>query len=256
MKNLIIALIIGLLLFGASFAGSSFLLTQQQKAEEEKEDGDETTDELADASATDDQAARPVSVDSDDLAVPFKPTTLSEEAILNMARELRAQKAQLDQQRLVVKEREDRNEFIRKDIARQKRELEAMQQQVQLKIQEANRLFEAVQQKQNEIEQTRADIEAMQQVAPDGNAPQSSVEKAGMQKVVEMLNASSTERAALYVQEFVDGGQQDLVVEYLRQLDGSKISKILAEVQDQKLAKDLIEAIHGRRNAGNRPAIR
>ena len=231
MRNIIIVVLVGILLFGASFAASTFVFPKAE-AEAEMEDG---SGQSPASDPNDPQAST-----NEEVPVPFRPKTITEEAVLKMAESIRLREEDLKRDRAQLAQKMTREQFILGDIQREKRELEALQQVVKDKIVEAQKLIRQLQQSKQAITAERQQIEKRIVDLEKLAAPESQSIQKNLQQAADWLTNMQPEKSSQILKQFCDDGQMDRAVEILVRVDERAASKMLAPL-DSQLVKQLIE---------------
>ena len=241
MKNLMITGIVGLVFFGASFAGSTLLL--QKKPEEEQTKQDETEDDLADEPIAKADTKSTSSKDGKSLPAPFKAKTLTEDSILKMVESIRLREQSIKEREKELLERESKHQMVLNDIQREKREYEAVVQKVQARITEANQVLELVKQKKQEIEQEKKKIEDMQKDIERRTGPAALAEKKNVKKIADYLNGMPSEDAAKTLKAYANDGNLKFAAGILREIEERNAAKILTALEDPILVTQLLDEI-------------
>ncbi len=240
MKNLIIIGVIGIVIFGASFASSTFLL--------QKDDEAETTEDANEQDSTSDdefKVSNPMRSGKEGskttLPVPFKPKTLTDESVLKMVESIQDRETDVIEREKEILDRESRHRFILKDIQREKREYEAVVQQVQAKIEQAKQLLQTVEKRKMEIVAEQKKIELMQAEIEKRSTPQALTEQKNVKKIADWIGSMPAEDAANTFKRYANDGKLIMAARILRQIEERTAAKILTAMNDPVLVTQLLD---------------
>ncbi len=242
MKNLIITGVVGLVFFGASYAGSTLLL--QKKPEEEKKTTEAPVDdETDDTQLTNDVVAKSDGTNKRSLPAPFKPKTLTEDSILKMVESIRLREQSIKQRERELLERESKHQMVLNDIQREKREYEAIVKKVQARIAEADQVLQLVNKRKLEIEEERKKIESLQKDIASKTTPEAVSQQKNVKKIADYLTGMPAEEAAKTLKAYANDGNLKFAAGILREIEERIAAKILTALEDPILVTQLLDEI-------------
>lgn len=244
MKSMIQLALIGGLLFGAAFAASYFLFQPKPK------EAEETTETLtADANANDDEqpAVAPDSntaEKSDGLPVPFRHTNLvNHETVIEMNNSITKKEKALEAREKLLGKDELRMKQMQSDLDRERTELKAFSDQLEQKLLDAGKVLEEIRIENAGLTAQKQELEAMKKKLPadkDLGKDAMTERVATIKKIVESLEPSI---AARIITQLANEGQLEFAANVLNSIPAKQSSKILAELGDGPLAKELLETL-------------
>ncbi len=251
MKSMIKLLLVGGILFGLSYAGSSFLLVSKKTGEEEVVDTSAAKNPASDSPVSESS----FSVEADRLAgktdeaplekVDSMPVSLqseqplSIESVLQLADSIRKKEKQLDEREKIVIRDEQRVKLMFGDVQQEQKELNALGDRVDAKIMAARELLGKLQQERSEL----ADVKKTAGKPAAGGAP--TADEAALQSrvaaTIDVISNLSDDVAANYIRDFANSGDLEFASRLMNSLDVKKQVKILSAINDVKLGQQLMQ---------------
>lgn len=234
MKMVIVA-IVGLVIFGASAAGSWYVKTQIL-APPPEDNETEITDLLADPAdtpAAEGEATRlmPVAVRDDPMSV---------EELVRFSLRLKEQNKQLVAKEDEFQKRQVQQQLVLTDVKTEQDVITGLQTKLDKDLTIAESLI-------IDLNNLRADLKAQEDkvVMAQKELEDKRVEVNGDfesedKRISSLMQGMSPEKAAASLQEFVDNGELDFAAQLLRHFDDRQAAKILDSIDNMKLVNELI----------------
>ncbi len=254
MKNLIKLGLIGALLFGASYAGSQFLLVKKPVAKDETATTDDPQNPTANSpvkeagfsvaveekSKTQPEAARE-HVDSMPVSLQTEQP-ISIEAVLQLSDSIRKKEAQLNEREKLVLRDEQRVKMMFDDVDREQKELFAMGDSIDARIIAARELLAKIQEERAGLSTSKSEISKASGGKPGTAAGNNGVDERVAQ-AKSWFGTLEPEQAAEYLKEFANNGDVSFAAQLLNSLDKRQLPKVLAAIGDTSLGKQLFDAL-------------
>ncbi|MEP3482063.1 MAG: hypothetical protein ABJZ55_22660 [Fuerstiella sp.] len=235
MKMVIVA-IVGLVIFGASAAGSWYVKTQILYPPIEDNETD-ITDIMADPADTppaeEGEASRlmPVAVRDDPMSV---------EELVRFSLRLKEQNKKLIAKEDEFQKRQVQQQLVLTDVKTEQDAITGLQTKLDKDLTVAESLI-------TELNTLRADLKAQEDkvVMAQKELEDKRVEVNGGfesedKRISSLMQGMSPEKAAASLQEFVDNGELDFAAQLLRHFDDRQAAKILDSIDNMKLVNELI----------------
>ena len=238
MKNIIIAILTCIVLFGAS-AGTSMYLnqpTEEVDPEEEMKKLDVPTDDPFPEPPIKEMVAQmPVAVRPDQ--------ALTIEAVRQMSESAEKRHKQLDEREKQLKKEEDRVQVLFNDLKREKMELTTFSEGVEAKVDALDRMNVELQKVLADIDNKKKELEKLEkQTGVETNkAAQLSEKVKTLKSWFESLEA---QQAADILVEKASQGDLEFAAELLHSLQGRQKAKILQAIDDPALVTQFLDSIN------------
>ena len=243
MKRMIMSGMLFTLLFSVSAAASWFWLQSQQKPAAD----DETVQ--APHYPGQDPPDSDVFSNEPSMPVPFRPGDLTAESLLRMAEMLQKREETVRQNEQELKQQQTRMEFIFQDLQRERTELDALQDKVDARINEAAQLMEQIKSQNQKLDEEKAQVtQQLERMEKQINADDLS-ELASISKLADYYKGMPEETAAKYLRQSCDEGNIELVASVLDSMEKAAATKILVAFDDSVLVDQLIKKIKERPTA-------
>ncbi len=240
MKSLLMAIIVGVVLFAASAGASWFLLLQKSMvgAEVSKMEEDPAERALSFVPPVKDEEK----VDSMPVSLrPVVPITV--EAVTELAQSIMQKERVLLEGEKRLKKEEKRVALLFEDLKREQDELTAFGQKIDAKIVRARELMELLKlENKNLDEQTQALSKLEKKTGKKFEDLATDELDKRVATVKNWFKNLETEAAASYLKEFADRGELEFAARLLDSLEDRKIAKILAAFNDAPLVAQIVDA--------------
>lgn len=262
MKSIIKLGLIGAVLFGAAFAGSSYFLVKKpepvaEAPNEEVPEGEpkvagskSSTKEqgfsaIADSHGEKKTASGPIEkVDSMPVSLhPEQP--LSIEAVLQLSESIRKKEAQLNEREKMVSRDEQRVKLMFDDVAREQKELEALGDSLDGRISAARELLARIQQERaGNVVDSKESGKPAAGTTPNkaGGSPLSDLDQE-VEAAKTLFSALDPDQAAMVIKQFSNSGKLDFAARLLNTMEKRQQTGILTALNDPVLGAQLVESI-------------
>jgi flagellar motility protein MotE (MotC chaperone) len=246
MKNMLMMLMAGAVIFGAAASGSWFLQNQKAAASHDEEDGDHDESHAA-AKPTAAVAEAHGENEGDEkktaaLPASVRPRPVSVEELLRYSLGLKSREEALSSREKDIDRRQSQVNIVLADIQGEQRELDGLRSQVKQQLASVELLLEQV---QADREKFKADKAEHEQTLEELGSTQATVDAAQWDNVRKMstwFQSMDPEKAAGVLKELSDDGKLDLAVQLLSSFGEREASKVLSAIEDTSLTVQLAEA--------------
>lgn len=240
MKNLLMALIVGVLLYAGSAAASWYLMNQQPDpllAESESEE-EGLRDITPIGMAIEKQPQLPVGLR------PELPLTV--ETVLELSESIRRKEQELIDREKAIEKTEQNIKMLFEDLKVERAELNALMEGIEAKLQVAqNSTNELRLENQQLATKTEELAKLNQRKAQQQTNGEPLLDEIGqrVKTAQPWFEGLEDEQAANYLKEFANNGDLQFAVRLLKSLQQRKASKILAAFNDPELVQQLLGAL-------------
>ena len=257
MRTLLLAGIVGVILFAASASVSWYLMNQNKLAAEadkvaELDPDHDPNHDPAHESAPEIKAGVPPIghgiKKEEQLPVALRPDVpLTVEAVLELSESIRRKERDLLTREKAAEKTEQNIQLLFEDLKVERAELTALAESIEAKLQLAKgSVAELKQENQTLTTQTQEIAKLNQQKAKSKQTPGTETELDEIGQRVKTakpwFEGLEDEQAAKYLKEFANNGELKFVARLLGSLDKRKASKILAAFDDSTFAQQILEA--------------
>ena len=241
MKNMILALMFGVVLFGLSAGVSLYLNPVTPVASNPLPS---TAGESVHLEPT--LPPDPAKIEQ----VPVMPvvnndqSSITVEAVLQMSDAIKKMEGQLLEREKLVEKEEQRVGLMFKDLEREQDELEAFSKGISEKIQTLDQAMNSLRETLQTLDDRKQELAKLEKEA--GVDEQSSD-----QKMEERVNDAKgwfknleSRQAADYIREFANGGQLEFAAALVHKMEDRQKAKILTELNDPGLVQQLLDALN------------
>ncbi len=261
MKTLLLAGIVGVILFAASASVSWFLINQNKLADDAHKVAEVDPDHDPSHDPGDDPAHEPAPEikagvpplghgikKEEQLPVALRPDIpLTVEAVLELSESIRRKERDLIAREKAADKTEQNIQLLFEDLKVERAELTALAESIEAKLQLAQgSVAELKQENQTLTTQTQEIAKLNQQKAKTKSKPGAEVELDAIGERVQTakpwFEGLEDEQAAKYLKDFANNGELKFVARLLGSLDKRKASKILAAFDDSVFAQQILDA--------------
>ncbi|MEZ6113631.1 MAG: hypothetical protein R3C99_21860 [Pirellulaceae bacterium] len=243
MKKLVLYGVVGLMLFGASFAGSWMM---QPKVEPEEKDPmasdmpelDLTADALESEATAADQG-------NGELPVAVRPRPINPEEIVRYGLTIRNREEAIKQREEALERERMQLQLVVEDIRTEQRELEAIQGEIQSKVNAAEKLITEIANQRQQFTDERTDAQDELDKIKKAQIEYKSLEADNLKRMSAWFQNMDPAKAAELLREMSNNGQMTMVVQLLGNFEEREAAKILAEMEDKNLVTQLAEQYRG-----------
>ena len=235
MKMVIVG-IVGLVIFGASAAGSWYVKTQVL-AEPVVEEEPEIIDIMSDPEETQEMEK---DADSRLMPVPVRDDPMTVEELVRFSMRLKAQRKELTQKEDEFQKRQVQQQLVLTDVKTEQNAITGLQTKLDKDlavaesiISELNQLRADLKAQEDKVKMAEQDLEA-KRIEVDGGFESKD------KRISSLMQGMSPEKAAASLQEFVDNGELDFAAQLLQHFDDRQAAKILDSIPNMKLVNELI----------------
>jgi flagellar motility protein MotE (MotC chaperone) len=244
MKNAVVLIFTGVVLFGVS-AAASWFLHGHNLAGEAKPGQEGTTEEAPETLGKRSRSTEMVSVAADTsqrVAVrpPYSPG--AEEAV-QLANTLRDRLAATKEREAQLSARQKNLELIYQDIRGERAAVDELRKQVGEELKAVKDQAAAVERRHTEMEEQRQKMSGRVKELEEHLIKIEELENGNVQKMAEMINTMAPESAAKILQQLADTSKMDTAVKLLGLMKERQAAKVLAEVPDPALAAQFLEKL-------------
>ena len=241
MKTILGAIMVGILLFGASAGVSWFMIFKQTKPDVEETSSLNEHEKSKDSfplssKAIDKVEAMPVG------PRPEIPVTV--EAVTELAQSIMSKERQLIESEKRLQKDEKRIHLLFEDLRRERDELYALGERIDAKIAQAREAVELLRiENQNLADQTKT-LSSLEKKTGKTSDDVANDEIDGRVKIAKnWFKNLDPEQAAHYLKEIANRGDLEFSAKLLDSLDERKIAKILAAFNDAPLVAQIVDAL-------------
>ncbi len=221
MLKLIMMGMVGLILFCASAVGSWFVLQSASQTSEAA--GDPELPPMPEIPLTN------VIQDEPPPPVTAHPTGISAETVLRLSESIRHREEQLKQREALLEQREERVGFMMADLQRERDEINALFESMQLKTEEAQELLNQIGARAPAADEslstaTTADASA--------NSDMTETELENLKAIAKWLQGMAPEQAAESLKQLSNNGQIEMAVRLLSFFEERNAAKVLTSMHD------------------------
>lgn len=239
MRNVILMLLFGVIAFGASAAGSWFLLNQQ--AEEVEPEAPETLFNPPPLPGDAPSSEAPVAAGDDDLPVAVRPRPMSVEDILQFGLGLNKRETQLNEREAALQQNEERLQLSLADIRGEQQALEAMHTKLQGQVAACETILAEIHQARDDLLAKRQNAEQELQEFTEVRIEVDEQERQNIKRMSEWFQGMEPDKAAGALKELANDGKTDLAVQLLANFEERDAAKILSALDDYALMVELAE---------------
>lgn len=235
MKRMMLVLIVGVVLFGAS-AGVSFFL---QKQETKDGHGDGKDAKAAHAKAPKDTELKTPAIPTRSLA---KPTA---ESVAQLAASLRVKEDSLaaKEQKLVA--RQSQLDLVFADIKAEQKTLDALRADIAAEMKALDEKLGLLERKAGDLEKTKVKLSDHHTEIKRTLVEVDAVEAKRVKQMADVYNAMDPAGAGETFQYMADTGKLDLAVKIMAQMQDRQVAKVLSEMSDAPTKVQMLERLKG-----------
>ena len=237
MKNIVIAIMTSLLLFGLS-AGTSFYINRPLEIEPVEE---EPTVELADP----DQpfSEPPIKQKEPQLPVALRPNqSLTIDAVRQMAEAAEKRQQQLDEYENQLKKEEQRVQLLFDDLKREKKELTAFADGIEGKIRALDEMTIKLQEIAKTVESDKKELQSLEK-KHGVDSVKSDEMQAKVETVKGWFSSLEAQQAADILMDKANQGDLEFAASLLHSMQDRQKAKILQAINDPTLVNQLIDSL-------------
>lgn len=250
MPKLILYAGFGAILFAIA-AGASWYLQQKLASEPEVNPPSTAPGTLAGqpparaaAAAADADAGSSHSADQA-LPIAIRPRSVSPEEILRYSNNLGSREKALQAREEAFLKDQTQLTLVMEDIRRERRELEALQTQVQGRIATVERLLAELTAKRQEADAERRKVEQELKTMKESQTEYKQSEKDNLKRLSEIFQNMDPEKAAGHLRALSNEGNLEMAVQLLGNFEEREAAKILEAVNDPTLITQLMDKFRG-----------
>jgi hypothetical protein len=251
MKNLLAAVLVGILLFVGSAGASWFLIYMPMQAEAEAQaaaEAEALAEDEANAAAVPPPVPKTKKVEAMPVAVrPETPVTV--EAVTELAHSVMQKERALVESRERLAKEEKRINLLFEDLKRERDELTAFGQLIESKIAKAAEVTDKLKvERQKLVDQTNTLSSLEKKTGKTPADAESSELDSRVDVVKSWFKNLDPEQAANYLKEFANRGDLQFSARLLDSLGDRQIAKILAAFNDPPLVAQIVDAYTKNKN--------
>ena len=252
MKSIIAAVVTCIVLFGSSYAASTYYTNLENTSSTEDETENETPDEQDGSN----ESTLPPNTDGikkeDMMPVAHRPEkSVSLEAVLQMSNSIKQMEEKLILREQQVAKEESRVSMLFQDLQTEHEELQAYSEGVDAKVKALEKMTDEARQLLATIEQRKAEVAALEKkTGTDGGAQQKQMDDK-VAYVKGWFSNLEPEQASDYLKEFANTGRMEFAASLLHKMPDRQKTKILAALNDPVLVSQLIENLKIKKKAEN-----
>ncbi len=239
MKNLMMALIVGVLLYAGSAAASWYLMNQQPEpmlAESELEEASKDITPIG--VAAEKQPQLPVGVR------PDLPLTV--ETVLELSESIRRKEQELIDREKAIEKSEQNIKMLFEDLKIERAELNALMEGIETKLRVAQNSTDELRLENQQLATKTEELAKLNQRKAQQQADgEPMLDEIGqrVKTAKPWFEGLEDEQAANYLKEFANNGELQFAVRLLKSLQQRKASKILAAFNDPEFVQQLLGAL-------------
>ncbi|MEM7454262.1 MAG: hypothetical protein AAF456_07890 [Planctomycetota bacterium] len=245
MKSILVAAITCSILFGASYAASTYFLNQDAGELADEEGDAEAVEGAEDAESDDSSGGTQFARVDDGLPVPIRPEqAVSLEAILNISDSIEKREELLMQREEEIAKEEQRVMLLFRDLETERDELQAFSDGIDTRIESLNAMGAAMRQLLDDLDQRKIEVAALERNAGVDDESQRQEMYNRVNEVKDWFESLEAEQAARYLKDMANNGKLDFVAALLDRMPTRQKTKIVAAIDDEVLIGQLIRALH------------
>jgi len=238
MKNLIMAGIVGVILFAASASVSWYLMNQNKKAED---------DAVAKVDPEAEAGVPPIDNSKqkeEKMPVALRPTTpLTQEAVLELSRSITRKERQLIEREKLAERTEQNIRLLFEDLKVERAQLTELAAKIESRLQQAQgSVVEMKQENQVLTTQTQELAKLKQKNAKNTDNELDEIGQR-VKTAKPWFEGLEDEQAANYLKEFANNGEMEFAARLLKSLQQRQASKILAAFNDPDFVQQILDAL-------------
>ena len=239
MKNIMIAIVTSLLLFGLS-AGTSFYINRPLEIDTADEN-ESTAVDVADGDVNFDEP--PIKKMEPQLPVAIRPDqSLTIDAVRQMTEAAEKRQMQLEEYEQQLKKEDQRVQILFEDLKREKKELTAYSESLEGKIRSLDEMTVQLQELATKVSKEKAELEALQK--KNGIASNESEKMlAKVDTVKGWFSGLEAQQAADILIEKANQGELEFAAALLHSMQDRQKAKILQAINDPTLVNQLIDSL-------------
>ena len=245
MKSIIIAAVVGSILFGASALGSKYLFDKEQ----EPAASDPITEfdgKLPMVDSTQTQEQMPLGIRPD---VPMPPSVA-----LDLMNSIIQSEKKLQEKEERLKKEEKRISLLREDLERERTELESFSKKIDSKINEAKEATNLLKLEKEAVKKEVKELSMYENRLGKKVGDLASDEvKQQVNGLKDMFRTMEPVKAAAILKEYADRGNMNLVANLLDSLEDRQQAKIIAELDSPTLTAEIMDTLIKPTPAGHPP---
>ncbi len=248
MKRMILVLMLGLVMFGAS-AGLSWYLRRAEVAhtvEVSETEGSQGSERfrLANDMGTRSLAKLPSALDPQGPPTA-RAATPSVESVAQLAATLRQQQetVRTREQNLLI--RQKHLEVIHLDLKNERKTLDDLRQQVSDEMKALAEKMDALEKKATELDKKKQDLSKQSQEVKQTIFEVDGVEQKSIKKMAETFNAMEAATAAELLQQMADGGKMEMAAKILATMQERQAARVFSEMEDRGTVIQLLDKMKG-----------
>ena len=249
MKSILVAGVVGIVLFASSAAVSWYLLDKEQKPAEtaEKKADDEDNHGLVDAPPVLGEGAEK----KEQLPVALRPDTpLSVEAVLELSESIKRKERELVEREKAVEKAEQNLKSMFDDLRVERAELMTLMDGIESKTQTAKDSVAELKQENQNVTAQKQELEKLKSQKSKGKKGQPEPDEiANKDKTIkELFENLEPEKAAELVKEYANSGDMNKVVQILKTLTPKASGEIFNSIEPA-LLQQIVDAVSADVNA-------
>jgi flagellar motility protein MotE (MotC chaperone) len=248
MKRMILVLVVGLAMFGAS-AGLSWYLRHAELAhtgEATEAEGGHASDRVRLASDVGSRALSKMPAALDPQGPPSaRATTPSAESVAQLAATLRQQQetVRTREQNLVI--RQKHLEVIYLDLKNERKVLDDLRQQITDEMKALTEKMDAMDKKGTELDKKKQDLNKQSQDVKQTIFEVETLEQKNIKKMAETFNAMDAATSAELLQQMADGGKMEMAAKVLATMQERQAARVFSEMEDRGTVVQLLDKMKG-----------
>lgn len=244
MKKLITLGLYGLLVFAASGASAWFFHSKANA------DAAAETTEAEPTGVTPGKAMSPEIlssrkpedvVEDEESPLAVRPQSMSVEEIVRLGLSLKSREQSIKDREEAFRKIESRHQLVLADIESEQKEIKGMVTQARDQRLKTVEILKEVRQRQLETEKMKQEAVAEKEPASAEGETSAADVTANLKSMTEVIQSMTPEKAAELLKNLANGGNMDMAVKLLSQIEGRKAAAILEAEQDKQLVSEFIE---------------
>lgn len=235
MKMVIIG-VVGLVIFGASAAGSWFVKTQVLAPPPEEAET-EITDITGDPTETD------PSEDGDKarlMAVAVRADPMTPEGLVRIGMQLDEREKKLLEKEDEFQKRQVQQNLVLTDVKTEQDAISGLQTKLDKDLTVAENMIAELNTLRDELKAQEAETLAAKEALKAAQSETDGGYKTKDKKIAGVLQSMASEKAGAFLEGLVNDGQIDFAAQLLSNLDDRQAAKILDTIKDMKIVNELI----------------
>jgi flagellar motility protein MotE (MotC chaperone) len=250
MKRLLLILVLGLTMFGASAGVSVYLRRAEAVLAEKAQGGDASESErvmqLEKTGKIVPGGLAAKAGESDSLAPPAsRPTQPTPDSVAQLAGIVRQQQETLRAREQQLQVRQKHLDIIHQDLRNERASVDEVRQQVNAEMKALTDKIEALERKSTEVEKQKQKLMEQNKELKQTVFEVDNVEQKSFKRMATTFDSMDADTAAELLQQMADSGKMDMAVKIVSTMQERQAARVLAQMQDRGAVVQILDRMKG-----------